>query len=269
PPIYIKLEVPQGIHGGYIGNFLAKEGANDFLIERGQGIQINKASIINQKGKEFVKLEAELVTQQGLTKELERYNKELNNELKEIFITVEDHDLVQLNLKGRFFTQNYNESKRIIDAMKNFPTDFLDLLNLRSKELSKTPNIRILDDYINGEEKTTEGIHYFYGEHETYISLRAAKNPRLTALHEIGHALDDLIFDDISKEREFNDLFDEESKNFPENWYGRKDEHEYFAECFALFYYPNDVINNALKLKAPKTYEFIKNLDNHLPDISF
>ncbi|WP_277996883.1 anthrax toxin lethal factor-related metalloendopeptidase, partial [Bacillus cereus] len=258
PPIYIKLEVPKGIHGGYIGNFLTKEGANDFLIERGQGIQINKASIINQKGKEFIKLEAKLITDEKLEDEMEKYNRELNNKLKENFISIEDHDLVQIDLSGRFFTKNYIISKLIIDSLAKIPSDFIDLINMSAQSHSDKPNIRIIDDYINGEEKT-EGIHYSDGEHATYISLRVSRNPIYTTYHEIAHAADDFLFSFISLDEEFKELFKKESANFPEGWYGKTDEKEYFAECFALFYYSIET-NNNLKSKAIQTYNFIEKL---------
>lgn len=276
PCIYMKLKVPVKTNGGYTGNLQEEErGTNDFLLDRGYGLQFNDARIITQKGREYIKVEAELLTKEKLDQKINDYSKKLNEELLNFgIITIEEHPLVKINFNGRFLNENYKMSKEIIEAMKKLPTDFLDLLNLRAEDiatangLSESINIRIIDDYINGSE-TLEGKHEQSGEHETYVSLRVAKNPVQTALHEIGHALDDMLFDHISSKKDFGDLFQIEKGNFPDDWYGRKDQEEYFAECFALYYYPNEIINAELKKRAPKTYEFIRNLESKLPQIEW
>ena len=276
PCFYMRVKVPVGSHGGYTGGLQGgKDGTHDFLLDRGYGLQFNDAKIITQKGREYIKVEAELLTKEKLDQKINDYSKKLNEELLNAdIITIEEHPLVKINFNGRFLNENYKTSKEIIEAMKRLPTDFLELLNLRAKDiatangLSESINIRIIDDYIDGSE-TLEGKHEQSGEHETYVSLRAAKNPVQTALHEIGHALDDMLFDHISSEKDFGDLFQIEKENFPDDWYGRKDQEEYFAECFALYYYPNEIINAELKKRAPKTYEFIKNLESKLSQIEW
>ncbi|MCU5573074.1 hypothetical protein OCA42_24840, partial [Bacillus cereus] len=268
PCIYMRLKVPKGTHGGYTGNLQGTEGeTHDFLLDRGYGIQFTDAKIITEKGKQYIKIEAELLTKENLDHKVEEYSRELNNNLSESdIITIVEHPLVNLKFNGRYPVENFEKSKSIIEAMQRIPTEFLDLLNLRAKDLSEEANIQIIDDYINGDT-TLEGLHLGTGSHTTYISLRVAKNPAFTALHEIGHALDDMIFDVISIKEDITRLFKEESINFEEDWYGRENQIEYFAECFALYYYPHQIVNDELKRRAPQTYEFISNLENLLPQI--
>ncbi|BAR87696.1 uncharacterized protein KNN_06963 (plasmid) [Bacillus thuringiensis serovar tolworthi] len=265
PSIYMKLKVPAGTHGGYTGGFQGSEGGtHDYLLDRGYGLQFTDAKIITQKGKEYIKIEAKLLTKEELDRRVEEYSEELNSLLEYDVVTIEEHPLVNLKFNGRYPIESFEKSKSIIEAMKKVPTDFLDLLNLRSMDLTEEANIQIIDDYINGD-KTLGGLHLGSGSHTTYVSLRAAKNPAFTALHEIGHALDDMIFDVISEKEELTQLFNQESINFAEDWYGRENQTEYFAECFALYYYPHQIVNNELKRRAPQTYEFISNLKDHLP----
>lgn len=268
PCIYMRVKIPKGTHGGYTGNLQGLEGrTHDFLLDRGYGIQFIDAKIITEKGKQYIKIEAELLTKEKLDQKVEEYSKELNNILsKSDIITIEEHPLVNLKFNGRYPVDNFEKSKSIIEAIKKIPPDFLDLLNLRAMDLSEEANLQIIDDYINGD-KTLGGLHLGTESHTTYISLRVAKNPAFTALHEIGHALDDMIFDVISEKEEFTKLFDQESINFEEDWYGRENQTEYFAECFALYYYPHHIVNDELKRRAPQTYEFISNLEVHLPQI--
>ena len=77
-------------------------------------------------------------------------------------------------------------------------------------------------------------------------------------LHEIAHPIDGIVLNDISESEEFLAIHAEEQANFLNNNYFEYPS-EYFADAFA-FYFLNDESRNLLKVRAPKTYEFIKNL---------
>lgn len=277
PCMIIRLKVPAGTHGGYTGSLQegGQEGTHDFLLDRGYGLQFTDAKIIVQKGKEYIKVEANLLTKAKLEEKITDYSDKLNKELLESnIITIKEHPLVKLNFTGRFLNENFKKSDSIIEAMKSLPIDFLDLVNLRSKYIAEdlglpnSPNVRIIDEYINGEVNL-EGLHVNSGEHESYISLRVAYDPSNTALHEIGHAIDDMLFDHISIKDDFSKLFEQEAQNFEEGWYGRKSSAEFFAECFALYYNSNPIVKERLKTIAPQTYEFIRTLEELLPKIKW
>lgn len=79
-------------------------------------------------------------------------------------------------------------------------------------------------------------------------------------LHELSHSIDSLVFQNISKDKEFQLIWEEErGKLFPGNSYFILHAEEYFAETFAM-YYLNKETNDQLKNLAPQTYDFIQSL---------
>ncbi|WP_374717450.1 toxin [Neobacillus sp.] len=78
-------------------------------------------------------------------------------------------------------------------------------------------------------------------------------------LHELAHSIDNLVFNNISKTQEFNEIWKQEyEKLFPNNEYFQYHE-EYFAEAFAM-YYLNKQTKEQLKTKAPLTYQLMESL---------
>lgn len=79
-------------------------------------------------------------------------------------------------------------------------------------------------------------------------------------LHEIAHSIDRHVYGGLRNSREFLRLWREEkARLFPRNTYFWKYPEEYFAETFAMFYY-NRTSRTTLKMYAPKTYQYIKDL---------
>ena len=79
-------------------------------------------------------------------------------------------------------------------------------------------------------------------------------------LHELAHSIDSLVYQSISKDKQFQLIWEEERGIlFPGNSYFILHAEEYFAETFAM-YYLNDVTREQLQKIAPQTYEFFKSL---------
>lgn len=79
-------------------------------------------------------------------------------------------------------------------------------------------------------------------------------------LHEMAHSVDKLVFENISKNKEFQLIWEEERGIlFPGNSYFILHAEEYFAETFAM-YHLNKVTNKQLKSAAPLTYQFIRDI---------
>jgi Pro-Pro endopeptidase len=79
-------------------------------------------------------------------------------------------------------------------------------------------------------------------------------------LHEIAHSIDNLVFQNISKNKEFQLIWEEERGIlFPGNSYFILHSEEYFAETFAM-YYLNEETKVQLKKLAPQTYDFFQTL---------
>ncbi|AQT85365.1 hypothetical protein B1222_14630 [Paenibacillus larvae subsp. pulvifaciens] len=60
-----------------------------------------------------------------------------------------------------------------------------------------------------------------------------------TLFHEFGHTVDDLLFDNISLEKEFNEIYEEEKDNITIEEYIKEDSVEFFGGVFGYLYSPN------------------------------
>lgn len=79
-------------------------------------------------------------------------------------------------------------------------------------------------------------------------------------LHELAHSIDRIVFNHLRFDPLFQSIwYEEKYELFPGRTYLLSLPEEYFAESFAM-YYLDQVSNAILKEKAPKTYEYIKNL---------
>jgi hypothetical protein len=79
-------------------------------------------------------------------------------------------------------------------------------------------------------------------------------------LHEMAHSIDKLVFENVSENKEFQLIWEEERGIlFPGNSYFILHAEEYFAETFAM-YYLNAETKKQLQEFAPQTYDFIQTL---------
>jgi Pro-Pro endopeptidase len=79
-------------------------------------------------------------------------------------------------------------------------------------------------------------------------------------LHEMAHSIDKLVFQNVSQNKEFQLIWEEERGIlFPGNSYFILHSEEYFAETFAM-YYLSDETKLQLKELAPETYDFFQSL---------
>ncbi len=79
-------------------------------------------------------------------------------------------------------------------------------------------------------------------------------------LHELAHSIDSLVYQNISKSRKFQLVWEEErGKMFPGNSYFILHAEEYFAEAFAMYYLNEDTKGQLQKI-APQTFQFFKGL---------
>ena len=79
-------------------------------------------------------------------------------------------------------------------------------------------------------------------------------------LHEMAHSVDKIVFRNVSKNKEFQLIWEEERGIlFPGNSYFILHAEEYFAETFAM-YYLDDGTKADLERLAPQTYDFFQRL---------
>jgi Pro-Pro endopeptidase len=168
-----------------------------------------------------------------------------------------------------------NEAASIIHRMGSLPDSMLEninnqgiILKLFTGKLTDNPTASMLagvtprgyhskttwDDVpgIGGTKVVLVKIgHSEHGKGHGSINLE---------LHEMAHSIDRYLFDNISKSKEFQSIWEEERGIiFPGNIYLIMYPEEYLAETFAM-YYLNENSRDMLQLKAPLTFNFIKNL---------
>ncbi|MBM6619351.1 anthrax toxin lethal factor-related metalloendopeptidase [Bacillus suaedaesalsae] len=81
-------------------------------------------------------------------------------------------------------------------------------------------------------------------------------------LHELAHSIDKLVFNSIRDDATFIKIWKEEAPLlFPAQPYFINHSEEYFAESFAM-YNLSFFTSSDLFIRAPKTYEYIKNLES-------
>jgi len=167
--------------------------------------------------------------------------------------------------------KDYNED--IIDGIRSrlsqVPTDYLKVLYDKQVYIETfngpltSHQVFLMNIYLkDNKDYNKDTVGLFLGDK---ILLRIDKEyfPG-TEIHEVGHAVDNILFNNISNSDEFKDLFEDEgNKLFSDRQqYFIKNPQEYFAECFNYYYY-GYTTRKDLKNKAPKTYKFIKTLENN------
>jgi hypothetical protein len=81
-------------------------------------------------------------------------------------------------------------------------------------------------------------------------------------LHEFAHSIDKHVFRSIRDDRKFKEIWKKEaSLLFPNQSYFINHPEEYFAEAFAMYYLKEET-RKGLLTKAPKTYSYLKELEN-------
>lgn len=88
-------------------------------------------------------------------------------------------------------------------------------------------------------------------------------------LHEVAHSVDRKVFGLIRHKVKYQKIWKNEAPIlFPGKDYFLDYPEEYFAECFAM-YYLNEKTRSELQKKAPKTFEYIKELEEKRTKITF
>lgn len=78
--------------------------------------------------------------------------------------------------------------------------------------------------------------------------------------HELAHSLQRFSYNDDKTDKELTEVWKQEASSlFPKRDYFLDYKEEYFAECFAYYFY-SEHTREQLKVKAPKMYNFLNSL---------
>ena len=188
-----------------------------------------------------------------------------------------EHSLQHLNqmiiLPNSLFDEK--AAAGIINRMANLPETLLEKINNNDITL-KLFTGRLTDNqtarYLAGQtprgyhsQTTWDAVPGIGGSQVVLVKIGHSEKGKghgsvNLELHEMAHSVDKLVFENISKSKEFQLIWEEERAIlFPGNSYFILHVEEYFAETFAMYHLNQDT-NKQLKSIAPLTYRFIREL---------
>ncbi|MGU3443675.1 anthrax toxin lethal factor-related metalloendopeptidase, partial [Bacillus cereus] len=269
--IRVELTVPKEAEESVA--YIENGGQEQIVFKRGKSYQIDptSAKTVAENGRDHLVVKAELVKDKNVVYR-DLLNKSLHLETNLMEFDVKDK--AQIEAK-------YEVAKEMTERIGKIDKVVLETLS------RKGTSILLIDypitdteayGYLKGQiPRGWEGVKGQDGHQLTWDDVPGAgsiegkpvvarigysergkgHNTINLELHETAHAIDRVVFLDISKNEWFQVPF-QEQKNFLTGAYFTNKE-EYFAECFAYYYF-SDASRKELKEKAPTTYSYIEML---------
>lgn len=179
---------------------------------------------------------------------------------------------------------NHSEIEQIVSRISNIPEVYLEKLvergatiRLVNNPITDEPEFSYLKGVVprgwDGTGKTWDDVPGI-GGHLTIVkvghsNLGEGHGTLNLELHEIAHAIDHGVFNNISASTEFKEILKKEVQSLisrhpnASNMYYFKIPEEYFAEAFTYYYLSGETRQQLLE-NAPLTYQFFKNLQQEL-----
>ncbi|PGY41527.1 ADP-ribosyltransferase [Bacillus thuringiensis] len=210
-PAVLQLEVPKNTAVGHINS-------NTVVLEREQGIEITDMQIINDKGKQIIKLNGKL-TGKKTQEKVQHTEERMNISLKEL--TGTDKKIVNLDIKGAFnMSHMLDRSEALMHQLvSNVPhsiiTNTLKQLNptgaiiFTDRELNSSLFGYTLGNFSPDTKKVTLSLSKpFYLEKLLGSAIIGGMDQDInTLIHEFGHAVDWMLFDKVSETQIFNEIY--------------------------------------------------------------
>lgn len=170
----------------------------------------------------------------------------------------EENELIESLIKkvGNVSKDNYDKAVNIISKI---PQKILNGMKSEDIKIYLTSG-EAEDVYVSLTGTSTNSITgaFVWGGTKTAVICETAYLDS-TLLHELGHTADYILGNKkfVSNTDDFTMIYEEE-KNllFENNEYVRDSSYEYFAEVFSMYFNQN----YKLRISAPKTYEYIKDI---------
>lgn len=169
------------------------------------------------------------------------------------------------------------EAKKMIDTLAHVDLPLLQkaadhhiYVQLLNGKLTDEPSARHLRGKIPrgylSSSTTWDDVPGLGGSHLVLVQIGHSKKGQghgsvNLELHEFAHSLDYIVFHHIHEMPAFRAIWQDEAADlFPYHYYFLTYPEEYFAEAFAYYYY-NENTRQHLQSAAPKTYQFIRGLE--------
>lgn len=167
------------------------------------------------------------------------------------------------------------EARAIISRLDMLPTSILEKINIAGIEIHLFEG-KLTDQpaaaHLKGEiprgyksNKTWDDVPGVGGSKTVLVKIGASEEGNghgsiNLELHELAHSIDRYVYDEIRSNPVFVEIWEQESDLlFPKQAYFLTYPEEYFAETFAMYYF-GEGSREILKMKAPKTFDFIESL---------
>ncbi|MED1305304.1 hypothetical protein BK704_10985 [[Bacillus thuringiensis] serovar konkukian] len=269
-----KIELPASTNAGHLDE-------DRLVLQRNTGLEINGVTIINQKGKEYIRINAKLVTRDKIDERIKRTQSDLNKSWNEALGLPESTEFIKFEVNDRYASSVSEGARSMVhemasnvsnDLIKNVASYMVEkkggfiftdigLRHVPEAYAPKPPVMYTLDKFDNmkgiynpfnrtiimqGPSAFKEG---YYGMNTDILT------------HEFGHVVDHylghFIYEGItiSSLKEFGDIVDIEGNNLTE--YGQESKLEFFAEAFMMMHSSNPEIRAKVEQNAPQTFKFI------------
>ncbi|MGG1148180.1 ADP-ribosyltransferase [Bacillus wiedmannii] len=276
-----RIELPAGTHAGHLDE-------DRLVLQRNQGLEISGVTVINQKGKEYIRINAKLVTRDKINEKIQRTQSDLNKSWNEALGLPESTEFIKFELNDRYASSVIEGARAMLHEMgSNVPNNviknavhymleknggfiFTDngLGNLPESYHPADPTKQILDYYNNskGSYNPENGTLILNGIIKSINGdVGMSSGP---FIHEFGHVVDNLAAKHIgskafiSESAEFEKIFQKEMHNLTP--YAKSNEQAFFAEAFRMRFSNDFKEREKLETDAPETSGFINDNINKI-----
>lgn len=269
-----RILLPQGTPVGSLGN-------GELFLDKDAALSISKIWIINQKGKDFIRIDANLVNKNTIDSEISTITNKVNTDINQLVGFPKDTAFLDLRLKNELASITYNQIDKLIADLTSTvdPTIIKEVFTfMKSYDgkliITDSSPAYLKESFYNNDIsledfKMTQDSIGFYLINSKNLVMSVPKtfettlkiNQDGTFIHEFGHALDNYLgkstlgMDEISNSEEFKKIFLEEGQNISP--YAGSNPQEFFAITFMLIHSENEDYIKKVKEIVPKTCEFI------------
>ncbi|MCW1238500.1 anthrax toxin lethal factor-related metalloendopeptidase [Bacillus pretiosus] len=259
------------------------------ITERGREILEIEAKLVNKDTiDEKIKLKENLINDTFKQMIRSKINKSLKNDDK-LDESISDNRLVKIHTVSLNASYAVDKAEMLLQTLvRNIPND---LFLKTFEKMNPNTAFYITDskwstaEYLWGMENSQKEIeseshvlaYYSPSKRDIVLNLsshnvefdplkilkdgeEAPASDVQSLLHEFGHAVDNLIFNDVSKSIEFKYLFNKENANITIEDYAQTNPREFFASVFSYMFSPNVHFRKEIEQQAPETVSYIKNL---------
>ncbi|MDE5128066.1 ADP-ribosyltransferase [Paenibacillus larvae subsp. larvae] len=262
-PVLLHLKVPKGESMGYLEE-------DQIFIGRNQGFEVKSMKIIAEKGRQVIKVKGELTSKGKVADRIKAVQTNLNDRFtSELGI---EQNAIELNIDGFSASVMVHRTETLLEQfISHIPRN---ILVGSIEKMNQDVAFIFTDNSLVFYDGNPDDLG-FYNPAKKNLIIQINHEGHIlkkdevinTLFHEFGHTVDDLLFDNISLEKEFNEIYEEKKDNITIEEYIKEDSVEFFGGVFGYLYSPNLQQREQIQREAPKTCEFIKNLVENYPSL--